>query len=488
MGLILAPGTSGAGYTTTANDYDGTNDYQLRGSVLTGIANGKQGTFSTWFRVDADDDQIHVFLEGGSFVVALFGANYPGPTTSHGRISIQATNGVDPILAAFTNTLFAAGPGWHHLLASWDLSDPAKRYQYVDDVSDMDVVDYVNDTIHYTAANYSLGGSPGGTLLFNGCLSEMFFHTTYLDLSVVANRRKFISSSGKPVSLGADGSLPLGVQPLLYVPDGDASGAGNKGTGGAFTTVGALTACTSSPSTGPVAGLAASDYDGVNDYQTRGAALTGAADGKQGTFSCWLRIDGGAGTNRAMLDATTTVGGSTDHLGFLVATTNKLLLEVLDAPATQGIAIQSTQTFAAGASWINVVASWDVSDPAKTHLYINDVLDLDAVTIANVNLDYTLADWAIGAQPSGGAKFNGCISELFFDTRYIDLSVTDNRRKFISAMGKPVFLGPDGSRPFGVQPLLYVPNGDASGSGNKGSGGAFTTTGALTACSTTPGP
>lgn len=36
----------------------------------------------------------------------------------------------------------------------------------------------------------------------------------------------------------------------------------------------------------------ANDYDGSVDFATRGADLTGAADGKAGTISFWARIDG----------------------------------------------------------------------------------------------------------------------------------------------------------------------------------------------------
>jgi hypothetical protein len=70
--------------------------------------------------------------------------------------------------------------------------------------------------------------------------------------------------------------------------------------------------------------------------------------------------------------------------------------------------------------------------------------------------------------------------------QYIDFSVEANRRKFIDANGKPVDLGADGSTPTGTAPAVFF-SGDASGFGtNKGTGGTFTLTGALTDATTGP--
>jgi hypothetical protein len=70
----------------------------------------------------------------------------------------------------------------------------------------------------------------------------------FLDLSIEANRHKFISASGKPVDLGSDCSNPTGTGPAICF-SGDSTGfATNKGTGGAFTLIGALMDASTSPS------------------------------------------------------------------------------------------------------------------------------------------------------------------------------------------------------------------------------------------------
>jgi hypothetical protein len=120
------------------------------------------------------------------------------------------------------------------------------RHIYVDDVSNLAVTTFTDDTIDYDDNDFIVGAeNTAGTNRWNGCLSEVFFHTSYLDITVEANRRKFRTSGGKPASLGADGSTPLGVQPLLYAPSGNPGT--NLGSGGNFTVTGTLDAASTSP-------------------------------------------------------------------------------------------------------------------------------------------------------------------------------------------------------------------------------------------------
>lgn len=225
------------------------------------------------------------------------------------------------------------------------------------------------------------------------------------------------------------------------------------------------------------------DYDGTNDYATRGADLTGIADGKQGTFSAWIRIDGGNGATRVIAGngGNLTEPNERRFLAYL-ETDNKVYFFAAKADNTTLLFINSS-AHTAGAAWLHVLASWNLAT-GDTHLYVNDVDENVETAAVNDTIDYTTGQFSVGAFSSGASKFNGCISELFFHTTYIDLSVAANRRKFITAGGKPQYLGVDGSAPLGVQPLLYAPTGDPSN--NKGSGGNFTVTGALDAASTAP--
>lgn len=226
------------------------------------------------------------------------------------------------------------------------------------------------------------------------------------------------------------------------------------------------------------------DLDGTNDYLTRGAGLTGAADSTQGILSFWLRLDGG--------DASTMYLFADDSLFVEVArnTSNKIYVNLYGTFIL--LSLTTTSTYTSGAGWTHVLMSWDTNFSAGnklSHIYKNDVDDkvVSSDPNAAANVDYTRSNWVIGATAAGGSKLNGCLAEFYFAPgQYLDFSNSANRRKFISAAGKPVDLGVDGSLPTGTAPIIYLNNPAASFGTNKGTGGNFTITGTLDTASTSP--
>lgn len=83
-------------------------------------------------------------------------------------------------------------------------------------------------------------------------IAELWFAPTFIDFSVQANRRKFADADGKPLDLGANGSLPLGVQPAIYlsVREGEEASAflENRGSGENFVHNNSYTLAETSPS------------------------------------------------------------------------------------------------------------------------------------------------------------------------------------------------------------------------------------------------
>lgn len=237
-------------------------------------------------------------------------------------------------------------------------------------------------------------------------------------------------------------------------------------------------------------GCDSADFDGT-DYMTTSAGLTGASDGKQGTVSMWFRLDGGDGTALFLMQGATTVGGTTSR--FRVrrnVTTNLLEVVGLNAAGSTILTLTSATAYTAAATWRHLLASWNLATAAG-HLYITDVDDLaGGATLTDDSIDYTLADWAIGATAGGTALFDGCIAEVYFALEYIDISVTGNRRKFISSTGKPISLGSTGNFPTGTAAIVYqhIDNGEAVAgfATNSGTGGDFAITGTLATGSTSP--
>jgi hypothetical protein len=227
----------------------------------------------------------------------------------------------------------------------------------------------------------------------------------------------------------------------------------------------------------------ATDYDGTNDYYTRGADLTGNANTGAGTLSFWIRLDGGDGATQRIIGTSTPIRFFCNRQNsdkFRVRgsnTSNTVVLEIIST---------TSYTVASPGGWIHVIFAWDLSTP-ETHLWINDSNDEDTGSTTETSsetVDYTQSDYSIGASTTGGQDMNACLSEFWFDNVFIDISTESERRKFIDASGKPVDLGSDGSTPNGASPLIYSPDGDIST--NAGTGGNFSATGTPGACSDSP--
>ncbi len=228
------------------------------------------------------------------------------------------------------------------------------------------------------------------------------------------------------------------------------------------------------------------DFDGTNDFMTRGAGLSGAADSGSGIFAAWLRFDGGDGSFQEFLRSSTT--------SFAVErdTSNVLTLFARNPSGSTVLDLKTVNTYLAGSTWRHYLASWDLSVPGASHVYVNDVSDINVVTFtASGTIDYTVPNWGVGCFPPSSFKYNGCMAELYFAPgQYLDFSLVSNRRKFVSSALKPIYLGSDGSTPTVTAPLIYLHLDDgeavADFATNRGTGGNFTITGTLDTGSTSP--
>lgn len=233
------------------------------------------------------------------------------------------------------------------------------------------------------------------------------------------------------------------------------------------------------------------DFDGVNDHMARGANLTGIANSKSGIFSAWVRFDAGTGL-QAILSDGVSLEMNINVLRFASEDGSLIRVYCFDGSGTDAVAIVSATGYTASATWRHILASWDCAASAK-HLYIDDFNDQDAgaSNINNVTIPYASAtDWRIGSDPLDD-RLDGCLADVYFAPgQFLDFSVEANRRKFIRADGKPADLGANGSRPTGVAPLVFhrLDKGDfaLNFAVNRGTGGNFSMTGALTVGSTSP--
>jgi len=236
--------------TCDAANFDGTNDYLTHGaSALTGVSNSKKGIYSAWIRFNGGNGTAINFIYSNTAAIWIV-------RTAGNVLWVQGYNtGGSVILNLSTTNTYTSGSTWYHFLISWDLGAGAASI-YVNDVSSATSSSITNDSIRYTetSAKVMFAGSTSGTNPSPVDAAEIYIaYGQYLDFTVTANRRKFISDSGKPVHLGTNGSIPTGTAPTIYfhldhLESANNFGAINHGSSDAFTVNGSLTTSSGSPS------------------------------------------------------------------------------------------------------------------------------------------------------------------------------------------------------------------------------------------------
>lgn len=248
---VATASSSGTEITCDAADFDGTNDNLRRTSTFSPAPSSstKQGIVSIWFNRDVAAVS-HTLLDVG------VGSSYRTQVilADTDELTIRcSTDGGTTICLEMSTTSDPSTGAWHHLLASWDFAT-ATEHLYIDGVSNVTVPTRNNTAIDYSGINDNDVGALGaGSFRFNGGMAEVYFAIgQYLDFAAEANRLKFRSSGGKPMSLGTDGSLPTGTVPTIYLhlDDGETANnfAINRTAAGNFTVTGSLDTYPSSPS------------------------------------------------------------------------------------------------------------------------------------------------------------------------------------------------------------------------------------------------
>ncbi len=238
-------GPSGGPFPVNAVNFDGTNDWMNRGDPLTGAVDGDSFLLSMWFNFLGADDAL-VRLVADSTTRIQFSRH------SGNGLDFWLRNAAPAVIWRWTSDgLFssASNPGWHHILIAAELDGTPVGQVYVDDAA-LAITEQTAPTegdIDWTVADTYIGANSGSNK-FNGDFAEVYLTNEYLDISQVANRRKFIDASGYPVDMGSGGITPTGTAALIFQSGATDAWHTNKGSGGGFTETGALTNAATSPS------------------------------------------------------------------------------------------------------------------------------------------------------------------------------------------------------------------------------------------------
>lgn len=243
------------GYTTGAVAFDGAT--LLTNAALACTDNGLMLWSMWWFVASNPTAYTPIWAADPANWGVVFAAIREQPAFSTGAlVEFGSTAEADCVKISSSNPLVGPDPlgtagTWHNWLFYSDCTGTPVGALYLDDVSVGEYSTSADGPAPMNGGPFYVGGDNSDS--YTGYLADCWVGAgQLLDLSVTANRRKFISASGKPVDLGADGSTPTGTAPAIFlsIPNGGtpANFANNLGTGGSFAITGALTLAPSSPS------------------------------------------------------------------------------------------------------------------------------------------------------------------------------------------------------------------------------------------------
>jgi hypothetical protein len=245
---------TGGGAVYPGVNFDGTNDYLVRASDFTGNADSKKFTICGWFaNLNSGSGLTPQIWIAGDFTGG--NAGFSVNAQSSGLINISGSNAAGGGILQVLSTAGAlpSSATWKWLGISIDMANSSQSKIYVND-TDVTATPstFTNDTFDLTKSIHYCGATNSGSGAFNLLQSDVaelwVGYGQHIDFSIEANRRKFVTSSGKPTFLGADGSTPTGVAPTVYFRGGASTFPTNQGTGGAMTLVGSLTNSATNPS------------------------------------------------------------------------------------------------------------------------------------------------------------------------------------------------------------------------------------------------
>lgn len=237
-------------------------------------------------------------------------------------------------------------------------------------------------------------------------------------------------------------------------------------------------------------------FDGTNDYyigtSPPGILGTEPTAGKQVTMSFWIW------PVELTWDYHFFIGkasANTSKGGVIVRFTDIHKLQVLfyDSGGNEIFNWVGDTTITAS-TWHHIAFSIDMANKPDSYFYVDDVQQtITDTTFTNTNITFDkrleIGFWNASADAGEYAEYYLNLEE------HIDLSITINRRKFLSPkVGSPstfvpVDLGADGSIPTGTSPLFFF-KGPASEwnstTNNKGSGEDLDMNGSVTDSSNEP--
>ena len=243
--MILPGAIIGGLPKVKAVTFDGTND-NLSRAALTGVSDGATGTLSMWLKFTGNENENQfIFDQGAMFRFSRRQADDASVPSRKKLIVTLAAAGPTSRISYTSGTAMELDT-WYSILMSWDTAGTVECY--FNDALDTPVSSSVAaGTINYDSAMY-VGSTTVPANRMAADAAEIWMDLTQkIDFTTEANRRKFITSGGRPAILGANGEKPTGSSPDIYLKGPASNWGTNAGTGGNFTVTGTFTDAATSP-------------------------------------------------------------------------------------------------------------------------------------------------------------------------------------------------------------------------------------------------
>ncbi len=218
----------------------------------------------------------------------------------------------------------------------------------------------------------------------------------------------------------------------------------------------------------------------------KASALTGLADSKAFTFSCWAKMAADGNTKAFVVINTS---GASVRFQINRGTGNGLVFSGINSSGTTILdAVSTNSKLRISDGWVHIFVCVDLANSGNRHVYFNGVEDTGVTwttyTNDTIDLSPTSPGVTIGANALDNNKFDGSMAEFWLDDVYLNapLSFMCN-----TAGNHPINIGTTGNTPTGSAPAIYL---SRNGSGNSwatdssGNANNMTVTGTLS--STTP--
>ncbi len=205
--------------------------------------------------------------------------------------------------------------------------------------------------------------------------------------------------------------------------------------------------------------------DGTNDYQLRGADLTGAADNARASGLAKFRSS--SATNQCLV-----VGASPGNVLVYLTAAGAINVRMRTAASANIYNVTSSTGLADD---FDHTLLWSVDGVAGTgQLYIDGASDEATVTAETTGtIDMTMPDWGIGALATGTWKWNGLLSRV---TMWQGVSLD-----FSNAGVRADAENPAKATSLGNNIIdMYGPAENWNAGTNQGTGGDFTMNGEVT--------